>query len=263
MAKSNGRKTILNRILIIIAVFLLVGIIGIWVSLLIRRPAVRTLDEYRTEFSDVTITVLDDDSVEVFPSSGSYTGDIANTNGEPAGIIFYTGAQIKPNAYIPLMAGLAEKGYYCFVPQLNFNMGSLEPAAADPFITEHPEIKSWYLAGHSMGGLTASGYVCDHREQVNGLILLAAYTNRDMSNSNIPTLSIYGDQDSVLNVKLYKERMTWNSNDFEEHIINGGNHAGFGDYGKQPRDTDATISADDQQKETVEIIDAWIRGRHF
>ena len=68
--------------------------------------------------------------------------------------------------------------------------------------------------------------------------------------------------DSVMNKKLYDKRLAWNPADFEEHIIPGANHAGFGDYGKQPRDNDAKISAEEQQSHTAEIILDWL-NRHF
>ena len=141
-------------------------------------------------------------------------------------------------------------------------MAALEPKAADDIIAAHPEIKSWILAGHSMGGLTASGYADDHRDTVDGLILVAAYANRDMSDADLPVLAVFGDTDGVMNKKLYDKRLAWNPADFEEHIIPGANHAQYGDYGKQPRDNDAYISAEEQQTKTAEIILDWL-NRHF
>lgn len=40
--------------------------------------------------------------------------------------------------------------------------------------------------------------------------------------------------------------------------IQGGNHAMFGNYGKQKGDPDGTISAEEQQKRTVEEIEIFI-----
>ncbi len=109
-----------------------------------------------------------------------------------------------------------------------------------------------------MGGLTASGYADDHRDTVDGLILIAAYTNRDMKDSDLPVLAVFGDTDGVMNKDLYDKRLAWNPADFEEHIIPGANHAQYGDYGKQPRDNDAKISAEEQQSQTAEIILDWL-----
>lgn len=249
--KLTKRKTIRRIILIILAAILVLSAVIVGMCLFNERPAVQTVATYQSEYCDTVINIADDGGVEIFPQSGD-----ADT-----GIIFYVGAQIKPSAYIPLLARIAEQGYACFDPNLNFNMAALEPSAADDIISAHPEIKSWILAGHSMGGLTASGYADDHRDTVDGLILIAAYTNRDMSDAQLPLLAVFGDVDGVMNKSLYEKRKAWNPVDFEEHIISGANHAGFGDYGKQPRDNDAKITAEEQQSQTAEIILDWL-NRH-
>ena len=61
--------------------------------------------------------------------------------------------------------------------------------------------------------------------------------------------------------KLYDKRLAWNPDDFEEHVIPGANHAQYGDYGKQPRDNGALISAESQQEQTADIIVKWLKER--
>lgn len=251
-AKTTKEKIIRRIILIVLAVIILLSAVIVGICLFNERPALQTLEVYQSTFTDTVITVADDGGVEIVPQG---------TESSKTGIIFYVGAQIKPSAYIPLLARVAEKGYACFVPKLNFNMAALEPKAADDIIALHPEIESWILAGHSMGGLTASGYADDHTDTVNGLILVASYTTRDMKNSRLPILSVLGDADGVINKSLYEKRKSLNP-DFEERIISGANHAQYGDYGKQPRDNEATISAEEQQSQTAEIILDWL-SRHL
>ncbi len=251
MSKSK-RKTIRRIILIVLAAILVLSAVIVGMCLFNERPAVQTVAAYQSTHGDTVISVADDGDVEILPQREN-----ADT-----GLIFYVGAQIKPDAYIPLLARIAEQGYACYIPNLSFNMAALEPKAADDLISAHPEIKSWILAGHSMGGLTASGYADDHRDTVDGLILIAAYTNRDMSDSDLPVLAVFGDTDGVMNKGLYEKRKAWNPADFEEYIIPGANHAQYGDYGKKPRDNDATISAEEQQSQTAEIILEWL-NRHF
>ena len=41
------------------------------------------------------------------------------------------------------------------------------------------------------------------------------------------------------------------------YTIPGGNHAYFGKYGEQKGDGEATISREDQTKETVKILQKW------
>lgn len=250
--KATKRKTVRRIILIVIGVIVLLSAVIVGMCLFNERPAVQTMATYQSIYSDTTISIADDGGVEILPQ---------NEESTHTGIIFYVGAQIKPSAYIPLIARIAEKRYACFIPNLTFNMAALEPNAAEQIISNHPEITSWFLAGHSMGGLTASGFADDHRDEVDGLILIAAYTNRDMSDAALPTLAIFGDTDGVMNKNLYDKRKAWNPKDFEEHIKAGANHAQYGDYGKQPRDNDAKITADEQQTKTAKFILDWL-SRH-
>lgn len=251
MSKKKTSKIVRNVILIVLAVAVLLSAVIVGMCLFNSRPAVQTVAVYQQKYTSAIINMQDDGGVEILPRS----------NANNTGIIFYVGAQITPDAYIPILSRLSEQGYSCFIPNLSFNMAALEPNAAEAIINEHPEISSWYIAGHSMGGLTASGFAADNPDKVDGLIMLAAYTNRDLSESNLPMLSIYGDTDGVMNKDLYNKRMEWNSKDFDEHIIAGANHAQYGDYGRQPRDNDALISAESQQKQTADIILEWLKEK--
>lgn len=246
---TRGRR-VRRILLIILAALIVLCAVIVGMCLVVQRKAVTPLDAYRMQFPGTVIDVADDGAVTITPKDGSVRLG--------TGILFYTGAQITPDAYIPLLARLSEAGYDCYIPKLTCNMASLERNAADAVIDTHPEIRHWYLAGHSMGGLTASGYVTDHADTVDGLILLAAYTNRDMSGLSLPVLSIYGDADGVMNGKLYEKRLTWYPADFEEHVVEGANHAQYGDYGEQPRDNEAHITAEQQQRETARIMGDWL-----
>lgn len=44
------------------------------------------------------------------------------------------------------------------------------------------------------------------------------------------------------------------SKDYEEIVINGGNHAYFGNYGEQSGDGKASISQNQQQEDTVHAV---------
>lgn len=67
-------------------------------------------------------------------------------------------------------------------------------------------------------------------------------------------LSIYGSEDGVLNTESVQENRSLLPDNHKEIIIEGGNHAQFGNYGEQAGDGDATVSTEEQQKLTVEAI---------
>lgn len=249
--KMSKGKIVRNIVLIFLAIIVLFSAVIVGWSLFVSRSAVQTVATYQQNYSNAVINMKDDGSVEILPKNST-----ANT-----GIIFYVGAQITPDAYIPLLSRLSEQGYSCFIPKIDFNMALIESKIAETIINEHPEISSWYMAGHSLGGLTAANFAADSSDKIDGVIMIAAYAGCDMSESKLPMLSVYGEEDGVLNKEMYEKRKEWNPADFEEHIITGANHAQYGDYGKQPRDNDASISAESQQKQTADIILKWLKEK--
>ena len=66
----------------------------------------------------------------------------------------------------------------------------------------------------------------------------------------IPVLSIYGSEDGVLNRQKYKEYIV-KVNNLSEIIIDGGNHAQFGNYGEQSGDNKPKISSEKQWNQTT------------
>lgn len=251
--RPAGKKSRRKLWTIVLIALLLVVLIGVMSSLLTRRGAQKSIEEYRTLFPKAQIAVLSDGSVELKPGDG--------TGAKDAGFIFYVGAQILPEAYIPLLARLAEAGYFCSIPKLPFQMANFKPDAAAEVMAAHPEIKNWYVGGHSMGGLTVAGFAADNTDTVKGIVLLAAYPMRDLSAVGLPVLSIYGDKDGVLNKKRYEAFLSEAPAELEEHILPGGNHAQFGDYGFQPRDNEAAVSQEEQQAATANILLDWLE-RH-
>ena len=67
-------------------------------------------------------------------------------------------------------------------------------------------------------------------------------------------ISIYGSEDGVLNREKYAEYRRNLPAAFEEHIIEGGCHAGFGSYGPQDGDGVPTITGEEQIAETVRLL---------
>lgn len=84
----------------------------------------------------------------------------------------------------------------------------------------------------------------NHKDEVKGLILMGAYIYGDYPDQN--ALTVYGTFNTSVAEKInYIENIV---------VIEGGNHAQFGNYGKQKGDPDATISSEEQQNITVKAI---------
>lgn len=71
---------------------------------------------------------------------------------------------------------------------------------------------------------------------------------------DLKVLEIYGSNDNVINREKLSEGAQYLPEDAVVYEITGGNHAQFGDYGKQSGDGKAIITADKQLDETVEQI---------
>jgi len=82
-------------------------------------------------------------------------------------------------------------------------------------------------------------------------------TKYDISDTEIRMLSIYGSNDTIVG-SSYEEYESNNSSKTTAFCLDGGNHAQFGDYGKQLGDSDATISADEQRSITADLIVDWL-----
>lgn len=171
------------------------------------------------------------------------------------GLVFYPGAKVDERAYAPLLHQLAAKGWVCVDVSMPLDLAILDEDAATQAMAEFPQVEHWYVAGHSLGGAMAADFAADHADELDGLVLLAAYSTKDLSDSGLEVLSAYGTRDGVLNREKYHEDRQNLPRDAHELVILGGNHAQFGSYGTQLGDGEATIGAYWQVEETVRFID--------
>lgn len=234
--KKKHRK--LKIVLITIATILIVLAAGflIYVS-----------DYYRADDTAVSILTTDT-SIE---TEGQYTIIPSKTPSDTA-IIFYPGGKVESTAYLPILEKLSEQGINCILVKMPFNLAVFDINAADNAFAELPGVKNWYIAGHSLGGVMASNYAAKNQEKVQGLILLGAYVYGDYPATD--AITIYGTFNSDLETNI----------NYTDNIvkIEGGNHAQFGNYGKQKGDPDATISANQQQDIAVDAIIKFIDNKN-
>ena len=200
-------------------------------------------DYYRAE--DIALQVMARDSGITVQENLTILSPAAPTD---TAIIFYPGAKVEAEAYLPLLDQIRQTGVSCILVHMPFHMAIFDADAAEDVIAQFPKIQHWYMAGHSMGGAMASKFASDHPDLVDGLILMGAYIYGDYPDEK--ALTIYGS----LNQSV-EDHIDYTQNIVE---IEGGNHAQFGNYGPQKGDLPATISAQEQQKQTVEAIEAFL-----
>jgi len=131
---------------------------------------------------------------------------------------------------------------------------------ADGIRADFPEIESWVIDGHSLGGAMAAEYAKNNVDSLDGLIMFASYPakNQDFVDFPIPILTIIGSRDpGAPKQEGFYEAVADSARIF---VIEGGNHRQYADYSFQKDDGIATISAAEQQDQiiatTVQFLDA-------
>lgn len=217
---------------------LLVSFLGIFLVLTLSF-LIYVSDYY--EADDIAVSLMDIDAeIQVAENLTIISPPIPSDTA----FIFYPGAKVEAIAYLPILEKLKQKGITCILVKMPFNMAIFDSNAADDVFELLPNITNWYIGGHSMGGAMASSYASKNSDKVKGLILLGAYIYGDYPPEK--TLTVYGTFNSNLEKNI----------DYTENIIviDGGNHAQFGNYGEQKGDPNATISNEEQQDIAVDAI---------
>lgn len=206
------------------------------------------------------------DSISKYDSSG-VVKDVLTDNtivyssdDNGIGLIFYPGGKVEYVSYEPLMIELALRGITCVLVKMPFNLAVFDVDAAKGIQELYPNINEWYIGGHSLGGAMAASYLSNNKDNFDGLVLLAAYSTVDLSNTSLDVISIYGSEDKVLNKKKYNKYKTMLPSAYREEVISGGCHAFFGMYGKQDGDGVATISNEEQILMTAELISEYLNN---
>lgn len=232
----------LKRIFLSVVIFLLVATMAFlgWASTPLG-PGISALASLQ---SDKAITVQTNPDWISFSPTGS---------APISGFIFYPGGRVDYRSYAPLLKPLAAKGYLVVLVRMPLSLAVFSPNKAEAVIAAFPEIKSWVIGGHSLGGAMAANFCYTHPGVMKGLILWASYPadSNPLGDQNIKVLSLYGSEDGGLDgikaaAPLLPADTAW-------YQLDGGNHAQFGDYGPQPGDGVAAISPQEQLQQVVII----------
>jgi pimeloyl-ACP methyl ester carboxylesterase len=126
---------------------------------------------------------------------------------------------------------------------------------ADGVIASYPGVRYWVIGGHSLGGSMAATYAKAHPLRIQGVAFWASYppAGDNLSATELKGLSTYGSEDQILDMENYNATLPLLPPGTIRQVIEGGNHAQFGNYGPQPGDGTATISAADQQAQAADL----------
>lgn len=172
------------------------------------------------------------------------------------GLIFYPGGLVEPTAYAPILHQIAEKGVLVIITPMPLNLAILNTGAVNAVIDAYPQITTWILAGHSLGGASAAIFVENNPDSIDAIALWDSYPpdSADLSDNTISVISIFGTTNNFPNTENFNNKKHLLPADTIFIGIEGANHAQFGDYGPQKGDVVASMSLAEQHEQVTEIM---------
>ena len=189
--RLTNRRWKLRIGILLVVILIVVGGVVVYFSL----PYHGTTSSVQSVVKDPHVSISKTDGVTVLsPTNGNST----------VGLVFYPGARVAPDAYYASLAPLVRRANVTvFVPKMPLNVALLDVGAAEEIRSRHPEIRTWIVGGHSLGGVAACRYTRSH--DVRGLIQFASYCDKNVSERPIGVLSVTGSRDTVLNREAYRK----------------------------------------------------------
>lgn len=178
---------------------------------------------------------------------------ITPTSATPTrGLIFQPGARVDPRAYVPMLSEVSRHGVLVVVVKQPLGIGFLATTAPHAFIDGHPEVRSWAVGGHSLGGVVAAGFAHDHPGTVKGLVLWASYPVGSLAGrADLSVASVSGTRDGFTTPADVAASRALLPSDTAYTAVAGAVHSFFGDYGDQPGDGSPTVGRADAQRQIV------------
>jgi hypothetical protein len=241
----KGRFTVkkgIQRFFLVVVIILVLSVTGfiIWAETP-SQPGTYALAALE---SDENVQVID---------HGDYISFEPTLQKSATGFLFYPGGHVDFRAYSPILRRIAENGYLVVLVRVNLNLAFFDIEAGAPVLKIFPQVTNWVTGGHSLGGV-ASAYFAYNHPEIKGIVFWASYPADDrLKNSGIKMISIYGTEDGGLdNGKKIEQYKALQPADTKFVVIQGGNHGQFGDYGSQPGDKPATITAESQWQQVTD-----------
>lgn len=167
------------------------------------------------------------------------------------GLVFVPGAKVDPSAYAAILQGVVEDGVTVVITRPWLNLAFFDLRGLDSFTSAAPDIDTWAVGGHSLGGVRACRLAAD----ADALVLFGSYCSNDVSDSSLAVLSISGSEDGLSTPEKIDGARDLLPADAEMIQIDGASHASFGDYGPQAGDGTPAISDEEMHEQVTALLD--------
>lgn len=250
--RSRGTR-IVRAFLLSLAGVIGVMVIGfvIWAKTGVMQAESRPVADVRTHPG---LTINERRDAVVMAPTGPTVGQASSV-----GLVFIPGAKVAPDAYLYKLSGLVEEdGLTVVITKPILNLAFFDLRSLSMFTDDAPGVTTWYVGGHSLGGVRACLYA--RQPDVKGLILFGSVCANDVSKLDLQVLSISGSQDGLSTpqkIAAAADRLPADATFVE---IDGLNHAGFGDYGDQPGDGQATVSDAKVRSVITSRVESFLQG---
>ena len=243
--RAHGKLILIG---IVVVLLLLLSVFKIYVDN--NYKPLHTMDDYQA-MSSYEIEVSDNALAVQNPQA------IAKKNA--IGFIIYGDERVQRECYLPFMIAMAEHGYCAYLPTTFGNLPILNQEGAEYVIRTYRSVHTWYIIAHGKACPVAARYAKSYASKINGLIYLGgASYHTDLSDLDLPLLSIAGSNDSLLD-KTRAEKAKKNNPAGSEYIsIPDGNHSGILDTILLRGDTPSSLSNEEQIEQTVLAISTFL-----
>ena len=167
------------------------------------------------------------------------------------GLVFIPGAKVQPEGYIATFADtVVDDGVTVVITRPWLNLAFFDPRPLTTFTDLAPDVRTWAVGGHSLGGVRA----CQLATDADALVLFASYCANDLSASGLPVLSLSGFEDGLSTPQKIADAKGELPADATFVEIPGASHASFGSYGPQPGDGTPTADPADVDRVIAEQL---------
>jgi hypothetical protein len=247
-APPRRRRRWLRWLVGIVSVLLVVAV-GLLLWWVLRYPVAEP---------DAAAAAYADPRVEVSYEDGTLVLEPVDGHGD-TGLVFYPGAAVPQEAYLATWVPIvAETGVSVFVPPMPLRLAILASDRADTVIRIFPELTTWWVGGHSLGGAMAASFAggTDPGE-LAGLVLFGAYATEGAGladRDDLVVLSVSGSEDGLSTPQDIDERAAFLPSTTTFVELDGVSHAQFGAYGEQAGDGTPTVSDDEARRLIADAV---------